>query len=127
MANNQENEDFSQDVKDEQQLNGEKLAAGENGTDNGSEQLNGQNEESIGENGGQSNEVAARDDDRLVRTFHTRIAFNTFYHLYTNMIHIIYTHPTANEMFNTKMKKKICITRASRKKSNFACGNFRST
>lgn len=79
MANNQENEDFSQDVKDEQQSqNGEKLAAGENGTENGSEQ-NGQNEESIGENGGQANEAAARDDDRLARTFHIRIAHSIYF------------------------------------------------
>lgn len=69
MANNQENEDFSQDVKDEQHLNGEE-AAGENGTENGNDQ-NGQNQiEESTENGGQANEAAGRDDDRLVQTFH---------------------------------------------------------
>lgn len=65
MANNQEmrDEDFSQDVKDDQDvhLNGEE-ATGENGTENGNS--NGNDNDNAGENG--QGEAAGRDDDRLV-------------------------------------------------------------
>jgi len=61
MANNQEtHEDFSQDVKDDQHLNGDE-ATGENGTENGND--NGaSNENDHSENA--QNEASGRDDDR---------------------------------------------------------------
>lgn len=67
MSNNQElQEDFSQDVKDEQQhLNGDE-ATGENGTENGND--NGaSNENEHSENA--QHEASGRDDDRLVDFF----------------------------------------------------------
>lgn len=74
MANNQElQEDFSQDVKDDQHLNGEE-ATGENGRDNGTENGNdngndnGANDNENSENA-QSYDASGRDDDRLVEQF----------------------------------------------------------
>lgn len=68
MANNQElrDEDFSQDVKDDQHMNGDEASTGEkseNGTDNGTENGNDLNDK-LGENGQASGEAAGRDDDR---------------------------------------------------------------
>lgn len=75
MANNQElQEDFSQDVKDDQHLNGDEAAqTGENGTENGND--NGVNNENENSEQGQTNEASGRDDDRLV-AFSSYISLN---------------------------------------------------
>lgn len=74
MAQNQEvkDEDFSQDVQENQHLNGDELSAGENGTDNGNSNGNDNGDKADdSENGAQSNEQSSgRDDDRYVKFFH---------------------------------------------------------
>lgn len=67
MADSQE--DFSQDVKDDQHLNGDEQqqGTGENGTENGND--NGVSNENENSEQGQSNEASGRDDDRLVGFF----------------------------------------------------------
>lgn len=68
MSNQELQEDFSQDVKDDQHLNGdEQQGTGENGNDNGND--NGVSNENENSEQSQSNEASGRDDDRLVAFF----------------------------------------------------------
>lgn len=69
MANNQDQEDFSQDVKDDQHFNGEDTGenGNEHGTENGNE--NGSDGQNENEQAQQGEASSGRDDDRLVENF----------------------------------------------------------